>query len=228
MSQVRRSQNDILIEKQILCPKAQVALRSFNSLQFLREKRLWANLSGCMCFLAYPIMVYSFEQHRAHSLLDKEIGRLDKHTRQSYLIHTVSFVLASTQELHEKISELSTRVRELEDALRSSHAQLSPEQHPLLTEDLLRIKAPLQRETPSMRNSTVHPHKEEEVNPDVVDAFGSLSLGLSGRAKYYGQIANSWVCDSQLHPCSLPTDFCHVIFQYFLQVGPICDHPHLR
>jgi hypothetical protein len=35
--------------------------------------------------------------------------------------------------------------------------------------------------------------KEEEQNPDVVDAFGSLSITLSGRAKYFGQTANSWV-----------------------------------
>ncbi|KAG7443621.1 uncharacterized protein BT62DRAFT_934859 [Guyanagaster necrorhizus] len=102
------------------------------------------------------------------------------------------FVLASTQELHEKISELANRVRELEDALRSSHGRLSSDTHPLLSEELLRIKAPLQREPPSMRNTDTSSQKEEETNPDVVDAFGSLSLSLSGGAKYYGQIANSW------------------------------------
>ncbi len=104
-----------------------------------------------------------------------------------------SFVLASTQELHEKISELANRVRELEDALRNSHSRLSNEPHALLSEDLLKIKAPLQREAPALRNTNVHSIKEEEQNPDVVDAFGTLSLSLSGRAKYYGQTANSWV-----------------------------------
>ncbi|KAJ7623437.1 fungal-specific transcription factor domain-containing protein [Roridomyces roridus] len=103
------------------------------------------------------------------------------------------FVLASTQELHEKISELANRVRELEDALRSSHAHLSNEQHPLLSEELLRIKAPLQREMPTTRNQQPgHYIKEEEHNPDVVDAFGSLSISLSGGAKYFGTTANSW------------------------------------
>lgn len=120
-------------------------------------------------------------------------------------------MLASTQELHEKISELANRVRELEvgkrhsrlilqsliaseiqDALRSSHAQLSPESHPLLSEELLRIKAPLQREVPAFRNAA-NSLKEEENNPDVVDAFGSLSISLSGRAKYFGQTAGAWV-----------------------------------
>ncbi|KAJ7636040.1 fungal-specific transcription factor domain-containing protein [Mycena polygramma] len=103
------------------------------------------------------------------------------------------FVLASTQELHEKISELANRVRELEDALRTSHSHLSNEQHPLLSEELLRIKAPLQREVPAFRNQPSGAAiKEEEHNPDVVDAFGSLSISLSGGAKYFGTTANSW------------------------------------
>ncbi|KNZ80133.1 hypothetical protein J132_07123 [Termitomyces sp. J132] len=103
------------------------------------------------------------------------------------------FVLASTQELHEKISELANRVRQLEDGLRIAHSQLSPtEVHPLLTEELLRIKAPLQREPATMRNQSAHAVKEEEQNADVVDAFGTLSISISGRTKYYGTQANSW------------------------------------
>ncbi|KAF5362179.1 hypothetical protein D9756_002569 [Leucocoprinus leucothites] len=102
------------------------------------------------------------------------------------------FVLASTQELHEKINELANRVRQLEDALRSSHSQLSTEQHPLLSDELLKIKAPLQREPSTARNGNTFAVKEEETNPDVVDAFGSLSINLSGKSRYYGHIANSW------------------------------------
>jgi hypothetical protein len=99
------------------------------------------------------------------------------------------FVLASTTELHEKISELSNRVRELEDGLRASHSQLSSDSHPLLSEELLRIKAPLQREPSGSQASAP---KEEDQNPDVVDAFGSLSISISGRTKYFGSTANSW------------------------------------
>jgi len=105
--------------------------------------------------------------------------------------------LASTQELHEKISELATRVRELEDALRASHNHLSTEPHPLLSEELLRIKAPLQRDVNGSKSATSVTVKEEEPNPDVVDAFGSLSIALSGKTKYYGHIANSWVSASK-------------------------------
>ena len=71
---------------------------------------------------------------------------------------------------------------------------MSTDQHPLLSEELLRVKAPLQREIPPMRNAASNGQKEEDSNPDVVDAFGSLSISLTGKTKYYGHIANSWVC----------------------------------
>lgn len=104
------------------------------------------------------------------------------------------FVLASTQELHEKITQLANRVRQLEDGLRVSHAQVSPEQHPLLSDDLLKIKAPLQRDATNVKPVNVPAVvKEEENNPDAVDASGSLSIGQSGKTKFYGQTANSWV-----------------------------------
>lgn len=97
-------------------------------------------------------------------------------------------MLASTQDLHQKIEELSTRVRELEDGLRVSHSQHSNETHPLLSEDLLRIKAPLQRE-----NLTVANGSSDEPGGDVVDSFGSLSISDTGRTNYFGQATSSWV-----------------------------------
>ncbi|KAI5122508.1 hypothetical protein M0805_001416 [Coniferiporia weirii] len=99
------------------------------------------------------------------------------------------FVLASTQELHEKISELCTRIRELEDALRESHGHMSNQIHPLLSEDLLRIKAPLQREA---TDSATPNGIKEEPSTDVVDSFGSLSISHTGKTKFYGHTANSW------------------------------------
>jgi hypothetical protein len=85
---------------------------------------------------------------------------------------------------------------------------MSSDIHPLLTEELLKIKAPLQRDVPSTK-STINatslplpndiPKEEEEFNnPTLVDAFGSLSISLSGGVKYYGHIANSWVRDFNL------------------------------
>lgn len=103
------------------------------------------------------------------------------------------FVLASTAELHEKISDLSVRVRQLEDGLRESHALVSPERHPLLAEHLLLIKAPLQRDPPHLRNLPKSEVKQEDQNGEVVDAFGSLSINAFGGANYYGSIASSWL-----------------------------------
>lgn len=111
-------------------------------------------------------------------------------------------MLASTQDLHEKISELSNRVRDLEDALRDSHRQLSGEQHPLLAEDLLRIKAPLERESNSDSPRGTNGIKEE-AGHDVVDSFGSLSISHTGKQKFYGHTANSWVSELGQSPSEL-------------------------
>ena len=142
---------------------------------------------------------------RAPLRLAKAIGKVYRHISMASglrLLHR--FVLASTQELHEKISELATRVRELEDALRSSHSHLTSEQHPLLTEELLKIKAPLQRDISHTKTQNSVVIKEEETNPDIVDSFGTLSISLTGRAKYFGQTANSWV-----------SKFCTIFFSLF-------------
>ena len=50
------------------------------------------------------------------------------------------FILANTEQLHEKIKTMSERIRLLEDALQNSHARNSPTEHPLLRRDLLLIK----------------------------------------------------------------------------------------
>ena len=102
------------------------------------------------------------------------------------------FVLASTQELHEKITELCSRVRDLEDALKTAHSQNSSEPHPLLSDELLRVKAPLQREAPPINPTTVN-QQEEENNPDVIDSFGTLAINVAGHTSYHSQFANSWV-----------------------------------
>jgi hypothetical protein len=80
------------------------------------------------------------------------------------------FVLANTESLHEKINQLSNRVRQLEDALAQSHALNSNFSHPLLSEELLQIKRPLERE-----RVDIPPAKEEkpEIN-DNIDSLGSL------------------------------------------------------
>lgn len=50
------------------------------------------------------------------------------------------FILANTEQLHDKILELSERVRQLEDALGEMQSNCSTLPHPLLTPELLKIK----------------------------------------------------------------------------------------
>jgi hypothetical protein len=81
-----------------------------------------------------------------------------------------SFVLANTETLHEKIGDLSNRVRQLEDALAESHSAITHERHPLLSADLLAIKRPLEREK---MEPSILPTAEDEAD-DAADAMGSL------------------------------------------------------
>jgi hypothetical protein len=90
--------------------------------------------------------------------------------------------LANTETLHDKIQELSTRVRQLEDALAAAHGLLSTERHPLLAEGLLSIKRPLEREV----KEGIHDPDKGDLSSDVndeVDALGSLfaPIGYSTR-----------------------------------------------
>ncbi|KAJ3827826.1 fungal-specific transcription factor domain-containing protein [Lentinula raphanica] len=98
------------------------------------------------------------------------------------------FVLANTEDLHDKISQLATRVRQLEDALAHSHRISSSQPHPLLSDELLQIKRPLERER---TDGTPTKEKKPDTN-DTIDAMGSLSISERGRSTFFGQTANSW------------------------------------
>lgn len=51
------------------------------------------------------------------------------------------FILANTEQLHEKVHEMSDRIRQLEDALQILQSRSTPEPHPLLSPDLLSVKS---------------------------------------------------------------------------------------
>lgn len=98
------------------------------------------------------------------------------------------FVLADTEQLHRTIAEMSQRIRQLEDALAVLQSSISSGPHSLLRDDLLSIKYGTQKP----------PSKEPEISDDVpaetVDAFGTLTIGDSGEARYFGASAGSEVC----------------------------------
>lgn len=97
------------------------------------------------------------------------------------------FVLANTEVLHEKITTLANRVRQLEDALHDVYGQVSSERHPLLSDELLQIKRPLEREAPDET-----PQDPDPDTAEAIDQVGSLSINDAGEGKFYGPAANAW------------------------------------
>lgn len=105
------------------------------------------------------------------------------------------FVLANTEELHVKIMQMSERIRQLENALSASTGGPGP--HPLLREDLLLVKVPIE-----FRNESNSPlqdllpnsvEKEKDPMPTLLDAFGTLKIGSDGHSRFFGQTARTEV-----------------------------------
>ncbi|KAG9123487.1 hypothetical protein FRC07_014877 [Ceratobasidium sp. 392] len=105
------------------------------------------------------------------------------------------FVLANTEELHEKIIQLQDRISSLENALGALQAAHSSQPHPLLREDLLELKAPLGTElAPNQlkrRRTDDSDGAEPEQEPEVLDALGTLTIESEGRSIFYGGTAGA-------------------------------------
>ncbi|TFK25407.1 hypothetical protein FA15DRAFT_668474 [Coprinopsis marcescibilis] len=105
------------------------------------------------------------------------------------------FVLADTEKLHSKISQMSDRIRQLEDALAVSHSTATKEAHPLLTRELLRVKSSIELHSAvdDDARETLPTQKEEEESEEsqYIDAFGTLAIRDDGAATFYGRSAGS-------------------------------------
>lgn len=97
------------------------------------------------------------------------------------------FILADTDQLHRKISEMSERIRQLEDALAIFQAGISHERHPLLRDELLTIKF-----GPEVRRTVDEEHSRDLLSSSI-DALGTLTVGEHGESKYFGRSAGSEV-----------------------------------
>ncbi|KAI0343340.1 hypothetical protein BDW22DRAFT_1374694 [Trametopsis cervina] len=95
------------------------------------------------------------------------------------------FVLADTEQLHRKISEMSERIRQLEDSVAIFQAGVSSERHPLLRDELLTIKF-----GPEVRR-TVDDEHSRNVMSQTIDALGTLTIGAHGETKYIGRSGGS-------------------------------------
>ncbi|GLB35345.1 putative fungal specific transcription factor [Lyophyllum shimeji] len=98
------------------------------------------------------------------------------------------FILADTEQLHRKIADMSHRIRQLEDALAILQSTVSDERHPLLHDDLLKIKFGPEARDARHTSST---SGTEQAMAQSIDALGTLTLGDSGEMKYFGRSAGS-------------------------------------
>ncbi|TFK67651.1 hypothetical protein BDN72DRAFT_90025 [Pluteus cervinus] len=98
------------------------------------------------------------------------------------------FVLADTDKLHQKISYMSDRIRQLEDALVVLQAAVSSEPHPLLDRELLKIKSSLDLHA-AVDGEEEFTVPEEHDDSQLLDTFGTLAIRDDGAATFYGRSA---------------------------------------
>ncbi|KAG1737552.1 fungal-specific transcription factor domain-containing protein [Suillus paluster] len=100
------------------------------------------------------------------------------------------FVLADTEKLHQKIAQMSDRIRQLEDAL--AIVQTSPsEQHPLLHRDLLDIKSIIDLHAAVDEETAGKSKNEVDDDSQYIESFGTLAIRDDGAATFYGPSAGS-------------------------------------
>jgi hypothetical protein len=75
---------------------------------------------------------------------------------------------------------MADRIHQLEEALALSHAKTSTEVHALLT--------PVEN---GIGDQSIDPQGSSSSQNDVIDAFGTLSIGSDGRSKYHNQSAGA-------------------------------------
>ncbi|KAI0088357.1 hypothetical protein BDY19DRAFT_891492 [Irpex rosettiformis] len=103
-----------------------------------------------------------------------------------------AFILADTDRLHKKISEMSDRIRQLEDALAIMQSSTTRETHPLLRADLLIIKSGLELHSASHFGSE-DPQDGASLDSaeKAIDHFGTLAVRDDGAARYLGWSAGT-------------------------------------
>lgn len=86
---------------------------------------------------------------------------------------------------------MSNRIRQLEDALAIVQSTVSDQRHPLLTDELLKVK--FGSEAINAKQATDGSSEEEPMPSKSIDSLGTLSLGSSGKMQYFGGSAGSEV-----------------------------------
>lgn len=106
------------------------------------------------------------------------------------LILATSFVLAATEHLHRQIANMSGRIRQLEDALGLLQSRHSTELHPLLRDDL---RGTDQKDEFSQITLPGDNAAGPSNPPEILDAFGTLSITDHGISRFFGPTGGSEV-----------------------------------
>ncbi len=76
---------------------------------------------------------------------------------------------------------MGEHIRKLENELRILHSCHSPDIHPLLSEELLRVKASVESERSTSRRST-----SSDVDDRFLESFGTLAVSDGGTERFLG------------------------------------------
>lgn len=98
------------------------------------------------------------------------------------------FVLAATEHLHRQIANMSGRIRQLEDALGLLQSRHSTELHPLLRDDL---RGTDQKDEFSHITLPGDNAAGPSNPPEILDAFGTLSITDHGISRFFGPTGGS-------------------------------------
>ena len=175
-----------------------------------RYRGCYPNVSG----LVYSLFTFKLQTQgllghlskwQPHHWAGHSVGRLS-HPSRPKLIAFLSFVLADTEKLHTKIAQMSDRIRQLEDALAILQSTQSPDPHPLLHRDLLKVKSSIELHS-AVENEEGFLQSQEDAEESYIDAFGTLAIRDDGAATFYGRSAGSEVClqTSYLTPLLITT-----------------------
>ena len=90
-------------------------------------------------------------------------------------------MLANTDKLHNKLLDMSKRIRQLEDALNIAHSSKASNvlPHPLLREELLSVKVNLDY---SLENDDEDANENKEEDEYLAVSLGTLSISHAGQS----------------------------------------------
>lgn len=108
-------------------------------------------------------------------------------------------MLADTDRLHSKITEMSDRIRQLEDALTIAHASASHDNHPLLRRDLLDVKSMIDLHSAVTHMDGDPAGADAAETSENLDIFGTLAV-REGGSTFFGRSAGQEVRTTCLPP----------------------------